>query len=152
MPEAGSRKPLSADGATADSFYLEADSGADGFQLRFEGEGEAAEFRIDFKLRRAELVPADRDRCPTYRELAGQGAYPFSCECSAFAVEKLRGLDASRRVRLLVRYERKWGGTILDAEIAGCRTMMVFFPGLQISRCAASSPDVRLEYAELARR
>ena len=148
MPEAGSRKPFASGGATADSFYLEANSKADGFRLRFEGEGEAAEFRIDFKLRRAELLPAGRDRCLTCRELAGEGKPPFSCECAAFAVEKLRGLDASRRVRLLARYEQKWGGTILDAEIAGCRTMLVFFPGLTIRKCAASSPDVRLEYGE----
>ena len=45
-------------------------------------------------------------------------------ECASYAIEHIRSLDRAYGVRLIVRYDPKSDVTILDAEIAGARTMI----------------------------
>lgn len=49
-----------------------------------------------------------------------------------YAIENIRGLDASFPVRVVVKGEPKWGGSLVDVEIAGQRTMISHRPGLVV--------------------
>lgn len=44
--------------------------------------------------------------------------------CDSYAIERLRGLDRPFGLRVIVHYDPKSAATVLDAEIAGTRTMV----------------------------
>ncbi len=54
-------------------------------------------------------------------------------------VTNLRGLGAPWRLRLMVRSEQKWDGSVVDAEFAGYRTLLRYFHGFHAVRCAVTT-------------
>jgi hypothetical protein len=49
-----------------------------------------------------------------------------------YAIEHLRGVDVPFVVRILLIRDVKLGGTLIDTEIAGQRTMLTFRPELWV--------------------
>ena len=115
------------------SFYLDVELEGTA-AIRFEGEGGAAEFRLDAERRKAQLCHADQPEILTNLERAQNGRKTYPPYKDEFAVGKLRLPDGPVPVRILVQYEKKWQGTAIDVEIAGCRTLIVFFEGLKVNR------------------
>ncbi len=65
-------------------------------------------------------------------------------EAHNYAIENLMGVDKPFTVRLLVKGSDKFGGSVIDAEIAGQRTMISYRPGL-----TAKNILFRMDGAEL---
>lgn len=141
MPAAGDSIPAVPEDGT---FYFE--TGLDRAQtIRFEGTEKAAEFRFNPIVGKAQLCFADSPEVQTARERALSGDRKFLPSGNSFAVGKLRlPEDGPTPVRLYIRYCRKWRGTIIDAEIAGCRTLIVFFAGLKVNRISGVDGVIRI--------
>ena len=67
--------------------------------------------------------------------------FPTDRKPGGRAAEHLRNLDAPYRVRLLVRNDHKLRGTIADAEIAGLRTLIHYFPGHAVKKIRVSGAE-----------
>lgn len=140
MPGAGSCAPaVPEDG----NFYFETELDR-ACAIKFEGAKKAAEFRFDPVQGKAQLCFAESPEVQTIRERALSGVKNIVLPRGGFAVGKLR-LPAytPTQVRLLIRYSHKWGGTIIDAEIASCRTLIVFFAGLKVQHISGENGVIR---------
>ena len=67
-----------------------------------------------------------------------------------YAIEKLIGVDKPFQVRLLLKDDPKMGGTLIDAEIAGRRTMVTYRPGLRIRMLIFRTEGVELDNVKIA--
>lgn len=135
MPSAGEAVP---EVPGSGSFYYETKLAGNSV-IRFEGEGRSVEFRLDPERRKAQLCYADIPELPTTRERAmNPGQFPCPGG-SGFAIGFLRLPGGPVPVRLLVRYRRKWQGTVIDTEIAGCRTLIFFFAGVKVNHLSGGT-------------
>lgn len=67
-----------------------------------------------------------------------------------YAIEKLIGVDKPFQVRLLLKYDPKMGGTLIDAEIAGQRTMITCRVGLRVQKMIFRTEGVELQNVKIA--
>lgn len=67
-----------------------------------------------------------------------------------YAIENLTGVDRPFTVRVLVKGDDKIGGSLVDAEIAGQRTMITYRPDLTVRRLGFRTEDVALEQVRIA--
>ena len=72
-----------------------------------------------------------------------QGGNPQSG--NNYAIENLIEVDKPFTVRLLVKGSDKLGGTLIDAEIAGCRTMIAYRPDLFVTNMLFRTEGIELE-------
>lgn len=114
-------------------FELECQPGQN-IRIRLEGIGSALEFRLDAAAKRASLGYADAPPPCSLRENAAKGKRSFVDEHGGMARENIPGLDKPYKLRLLIRYDRKWNGSIIDFELGAYRTMIGYFNGTQIQR------------------
>ncbi len=91
--------------------------------IRLSGEGEDIEIRLFAEEKKAELVLASVHDYPVIP------AFPSRRKPGGCAAGNLRGIDEPYTLRVLIRYDRKWQGSIVDVEIAGMRTLIHHFPG-----------------------
>ncbi|HRZ37495.1 MAG TPA: hypothetical protein P5534_14185, partial [Candidatus Paceibacterota bacterium] len=66
------------------------------------------------------------------------------------AIENLIGVDQPFTVRMLVKGCNKIGGSLVDAEIAGRRTMLSYRPGLSVRKLVFRTEGVELEKVQIA--
>lgn len=126
MPEREEPQTMEGNAEFPGNGYFEFDLEPQGdLVIRFGGTGEGVEFRLNGKLAKAALTPLSIPGFPLYRENPARRIQ----ERFIFAVDHLRKLDSPFKVRIMVRTERKWGGSVVDVEIAGCRTLIHHFPG-----------------------
>ena len=59
-----------------------------------------------------------------------EGGLPYNAW--NYAIENIRGIDKPFEVRIIVKGEPKWGGSLIDVEIAGQRTMIDDRYGLSV--------------------
>lgn len=115
------------------SFDVYPQAGSSGkLGVLFEGEnGEESgyEFQISPSERRAQYANGKRSQFAEPEKTLREGGAPHRAR--NYAIENLTGVDQPFTVRLIVKYERKFGGSQIDAEIAGARTMISFRPGLK---------------------
>lgn len=67
-----------------------------------------------------------------------------------YAIENLIGTDKPFTVRVIVKGHEKLGGSLIDAEIAGQRTMLSFRPGLSVRRLLFRTEGVELKNVQIA--
>ena len=106
------------------------------FSAELEGIGKKIQFSIDPKRKRATL--STEKECPTLCEL---GKNWRKISAPGFALDHLRNIEKSYKVRMMIRDERKWNGCIVDVEIAGCRTLIHYFEGAHPTSCKVKNPD-----------
>ena len=76
-----------------------------------------------------------------------QGGAPH--DAGNYAIENIRGLDKPFSVRVIVRGEPKWGGSLVDVEIAGQRTMITHRPGLVVESLGLSASGFAVKNVRL---
>jgi hypothetical protein len=110
------------------SFMLtfDVEPAADGnLSLHF-GSGErSCQWNLDAAECRAQFSD-DGSRQKSLRE----GGLPYNAW--NYAIENIRGIDKPFEVRIIVKGEPKWGGSLIDVEIAGQRTMIDDRYGLSV--------------------
>ncbi|RZM14604.1 MAG: hypothetical protein EOO88_44045, partial [Pedobacter sp.] len=67
-----------------------------------------------------------------------------------YAIENLAGTDKPFKVRMIVKYEDKFGGSQIDTEIAGQRTMIAFRPNLKVEKLLLRSAKTGIKNVKIA--
>ncbi len=102
----------------------------------------AYEFQISPHAKRAQYANGNRLKFSEPERTLREGGAPN--QARNYAIENLMGTDKPFRVRMIVKYEDKFGGSQIDAEIAGERTMLSFRPGLK-----TTTLHIRTEQTEI---
>jgi hypothetical protein len=107
------------------------------------GEQSACELQIRLTDRRAQFGPGSLDRFAIPEKSLREGG-------TAGAIENLIGVDKPFTVRVIVKGSDKLGGTIVDAEIAGQRTMISYRPDLTVRRLAFRTDSLEVGNVQIA--
>ncbi len=106
------------------------------------GQTAACEWRLDLASGRAQFGPGSPHDWGGEQRSLREGGAPH--QAGDYAVEHVSGIEAGMGVRVLVRGDAKIGGTIVDVEIGGRRTMLSYRPDLSVA-----SVRLRVEGAQL---
>lgn len=112
------------------------------------GEQASCELQVRLDDLRAQFGPGSLSRfAPTEKSLREGGAPE---KVADYAIENLIGVDKPFTVRVLVKGCDKIGGSLIDAEIAGHRTMITYRPDLDVKRMVFRTEGVTLEGLQAA--
>jgi hypothetical protein len=98
--------------------------------LPAEGEAGSCELQLRPGERRVQFGPGSRTDFAGPEKTLREGGAPHAG--GNYAVDNLLGVDRPFPVRVLVTTSPKLGGTLIDAEIAGRRTMLTYRPELVV--------------------
>lgn len=112
------------------------------------GEKDACEFQVDVGELRAQFAPGVKEDFSEREKSLREGGSPHNCR--DYAVENLIGLEEPYTVRIIVKGCDKTGGSLIDAEIAGARTMLTFRPGLTVGQILFKNKQLKIENLEIA--
>ena len=112
------------------------------------GDTAACEWQLDAAARRAQFGKAVPVGFAAREKSLREGGAPQ--QVGHYALENLVGIDRPFAVRLLVKGSDKLGGSLVDAEIAGQRTMITYQPGLTVQRLGFRTEGVELRRVRLA--
>ena len=110
-------------------FEFQCTTGEDLF-VELTGKGKPVQLKINAASKRASV--STEEHCLT---LCERGKQWRKVVPDGFAVDHLRNIDEPYKVRMMIRDERKWGGCIVDVEIAGCRTLIHYFSDTHLTHC-----------------
>ncbi|MEJ7695048.1 hypothetical protein, partial [Daejeonella sp.] len=77
-----------------------------------------------------------------------EGGSPSSAR--NYAIEGLANTDKAFTVRIIVKYEDKFGGSQIDTEIASQRTMIAFRPNLKVEKLVLRSEETGIKNVKIA--
>ena len=103
----------------------------------------ACEWLINPVAKKAQYGKGSTDAYADIEKTLREGGSPNSAR--NYAIENLIDTDKPFTVRMIIKFENKYGGSQIDTEIAGQRTMISFRPGLKIEkiRFKAEETDIR---------
>ena len=106
-------------------------------------------FEIGVHDQRAQFAPGSLlGFAPGQKSLRQGGSPQEACD---YAIENLLGVDQAFSVRILVKWSPKLGGSLVDAEIAGQRTMLSYRPELKVKQIRFHTDRVVLHNVQIAR-
>lgn len=111
--------------------------------LHFGTGNRACQWDLDVAERRAQFSN-DGSRQPSLRE----GGRPYNAW--NYAIENIRGMEEPFTVRIIVKGEPKWGGALIDVEIAGQRTMINDRYGLAVDSLAFALDGLAVKNVQLS--
>jgi len=106
------------------------------------GEQGSCELQLCMEDLRAQFGPGSLNGFAGNQKSLREGGNPHSG--GNYAIENLIGVEQPFTVRVIVRSDNKLGGSLIDAEIAGQRTMLTYREDLRVKKLL-----FRLENAEL---
>lgn len=109
---------------------------------------EHCEFQVDLSSKRAQYAEGTPEKFAGQQKSLREGGYPN--QARNYAIENLIGTDKPFTVRMIVKYGEKFGGSQIDAEIAGQRTMITFRPGLEVNRISFMAEDTGISNVKVA--
>lgn len=107
------------------------------------GEQNSCELQVRTGERSAQFGPGLAGAFAGTQKSLREGGEPH--RCGDYAIENLAGVDRPFTVRVIVKGDNKLGGSLIDAEIAGQRTLLSYRSDLRVKRLV-----FRVENAELA--
>jgi hypothetical protein len=107
------------------------------------GEQAACELQIRLDERRAQFGPGSLNHFAGPEKSLRQGG-------GAHAIENLLGVDEPFTVRVIVKGSEKLGGSLIDAEIAGQRTMISYRQDLTVKKMVFRTDCVELKNVQIA--
>lgn len=108
----------------------------------------ACELLLDLENRRAQFSPGSPDGFGARQRSLREGGAPH--EGGDYAVENLIGVDEPFLVRVVVKTNAKLGGSLVDAEVAGVRTMISYRPDLTVGELVFRTAGVELSALRVA--
>lgn len=111
--------------------------------LPADGEKNACELQIDLAARRAQFGPGSQAGFAERQKSLREGGAPH--QVGNYAIENLTGVEQGFPVRVIVHSNAKLGGSLIDVEIAGQRTMISFREDLTVGRIHCRSDQVAIE-------
>lgn len=112
------------------------------------GEQKSAEFQLRLEARRAQFGPGSLTKFGEIQKSLREGGAPHSA--GDYAIENLIGVEQPFTVRMIVKTDAKLGGSLIDAEIAGARTMITYRPDLAVKKLLFRPEGVELRNLRLA--
>ncbi|MCE9555084.1 MAG: hypothetical protein K8T91_17170 [Planctomycetes bacterium] len=112
------------------------------------GTQESCELQIDVSKGRGQFGPGSLDRFAGQEKSLREGGSPSGVK--NYAIEKLIGVDQPFPVRVIVKSSEKLGGAVIDAEIAGQRTMITYRADLDVKKMVFRTEGVELKKVQLA--
>ena len=94
------------------------------------GGPDSCELQIHVNEGRAQFAPASADGFSNLQKSLREGNSPH--EAGNYAIENLIGVDRPFKILVLVKWSDKLGGSLINAEIAGKRTMISYRPELTV--------------------
>lgn len=113
-----------------------------------EGEQEACELQICPASKRAQFGTGTLGGFAAEEKTLRQGGAPQSAR--NYAIENLIDVDKPFTVRLVVKGTDKLGGSLIDAEIAGQRTMVTYRPELFVRKMLVRTEGTELRNIKIA--
>jgi hypothetical protein len=111
--------------------------------LPADGDQAACELQFDLDNQRAQFGPGSLITFAEQQKSLREGGAPH--QVGNYAIENLMGMDRPFTIRVMVKCDDKIGGSLIDAEIAGQRTMISYRPDLTVSKALFRLKDVELK-------
>jgi hypothetical protein len=116
--------------------------------LAADKEDNACEVQINPKLKKAQFGKGQIQNFSATEKSLREGGAPNSAR--NYAIENLTDTDKPFTVRIAVKYDSKFGGSLIDTEIAGQRTMISFRPGLKVEKLLLRSEEIGIKNVKIA--
>lgn len=155
VPATGPEKALDAEAVSrtgGDTFLLSFTATPKTAQGRLSvdlmGHTEKCRFEIDLQANRAQFASVKSDGTAERQKSLREGCCIHGTR--QFAIENLIATDKAFPVRLVVKFDPKAGGSLVDAEIAGSRTMIGFWPKLSVAHVSFDAREIGVSGITLA--
>jgi beta-fructofuranosidase len=112
------------------------------------GEQASCELQINLADLRGQFGPGSLNNFAGNEKSLREGGMPSSV--GNYAIENLIGIDKPFTVRLIIKGCDKIGGSLVDAEIAGQRTMISYRPDLTVKKMVFRTEGVELKNIQVA--
>jgi len=112
------------------------------------GERNGCEFQLGLEGQRAQFAPTSRDGFAPREKSLREGGAPQ--EVGNYAIESLVGTQNSFPVRIIVKGDDKLGGSLIDVEIAGLRTMISYRPDLSVKNLRFRADGVEFKKVQIS--
>lgn len=116
--------------------------------LGADGEEQGCEIQIDPKSKRAQYGKGQIGNFSGAEKSLREGGSTSAAR--NYAIENLAGTDKPFTVRMIVKYADKFGGSQIDTEIAGQRTMISFRPNLKVEKLLLRSEKNGIKNVKIA--
>jgi hypothetical protein len=116
--------------------------------LGAEGEDHACEVQVSPQAKRAQYGKGQAEGFSGSEKSLREGGSPSNAR--DYAIENLIGTDKPFTVRIIVKYEGKFGGSQIDTEIAGQRTMITYRPDLKVEKILFRSKETGIRNIKIA--
>jgi hypothetical protein len=116
--------------------------------LGSDGKSQACEMQISPKGRKAQYGKGQLGTFADAEKSLREGGSPSGAR--NYAIENLAGTDKPFTVRMIVKYEKKFGGSLIDTEIAGQRTMIAYRPELKVDKILLRSEGTGIKNVSIA--
>jgi len=113
-----------------------------------DGENHACEVQISPNAKKAQYGKGQTDHFSAEEKSLREGGSPSSA--GNYAIENLVHTDRPFSVRIIVKYEDKFGGSQIDTEIAGQRTMIAFRRNLKVEKLLLRSEGTGIKNVKIA--
>ena len=108
----------------------------------------ACELQVQTDNKRAQFAPGAAHGFADQEKSLREGGAPH--HVGNYAIENLIGVDGPFTVRVIVKGCDKMAGTLVDAEIAGRRTMISYRPDLTVQKLLFHTEDIELSNIQIA--
>ncbi|TCC99097.1 hypothetical protein EZ449_21460 [Pedobacter frigidisoli] len=112
------------------------------------GEDHAAEVQISPNYKRAQYGNGQLQHFSITEKSLREGGSPNGVR--NYAIENLSATDKPFTVRMIVKYDHKFGGSLIDTEIAGQRTMISFRPDLKVEKLLLRAENSGIKNVKIA--
>lgn len=109
---------------------------------------DACEFQITPAAKRAQYNKGNTQTFSEGEKSLREGGYPNHAR--NYALENLFDTDKPFNIRMIVKYKDKYGGSQIDTEIAGQRTMITFRPGLKVNKLLLRTEQTGIKNVKVA--
>lgn len=108
----------------------------------------ACEWQIIPKAQKAQYGKGYQEKFADTEKTLREGGSPNSAR--NYAIENLIDTDKPFQVRMLIKYNNKYGGSQIDTEIAGQRTMITFRPSLKVEKLLFKTEQSSIKNVKIA--
>lgn len=116
--------------------------------LGADGDENACEFQLSPHSKTAQYGNGRSNGFSTPEKSLRQGGSPQHAR--HYAVENLFDTDRPFTVRMFIKYDPKYGGSQIDTEIAGKRTMITFCPKLKVDKLLFRTEETGIKNVKIA--
>jgi len=113
-----------------------------------DGAAHACEIQVSPKEKRAQYAAGQLDGFSITEKSLREGGAPQSVR--NYAIENLTATGKPFTVRVLVKYSNKTGGSVVDTEIAGSRTMISVRPDLKVEKLVLRTKGTGVKNVKIA--